>query len=630
MNGLESKIYQYNEAYRSGNPIITDQEYDNLVEQLKIEKPDSELFKKGIIESPKKNRKQKLPIPMFSLDKCKSITEIKNWLKSNNISESELLIITPKFDGISLVVDERNNDAWTRGDGVEGQYSQEHFLNVSRKLDGYHREGRELFSFGEVIMSNVKFLKYKDLYANARNMVAGLFNRDIPTKELNDVDYIRYGCDLIELNKDVQLENLNLINKIKCQYTSCTFKDLNEKFLNKLYNLWKFNYQIDGLVIEINSSHLRNELGREENMNPKFARAYKNPDWSGSAEVKVKGVNWDVSKQGKLKPVIKIEPTEVSGVIIENVTGYNAKYIFDNNISEGSIIKIIRSGDVIPKHIETISYNKNEVENLADEITSCPCCGNQTIWDDTMTELICFNNECEDRNISKLVHFFNTLKIEDFGEPSIIKLYKAGFTSIYNILSICKEELIKVGGYGLKSSERLVNQFKNLLEIGTPLARTIHAIDVMEGKIGEKTIQMIFDHLTDKQIFGLIDFDLELHKKLLDIKGVSNITAITFIEGMVRFNNFWYDLPIKTSYTITPKQEIKGNKFKGQKLCFTGCRPSEEQEQMIISEGGEIISGVSKNTTMLVVKDLSEKVLSSSKANKAKALGIKIIEIKEL
>ena len=165
---LELQIRTYDANYRAGTPICTDEAYDRLVEELAQKFPDSALLKKGVIEQKQKeSRKQKLPIPMFSLNKVKSLDEIKQLLKSNNISDDELLVITPKYDGISLVVNESEDKAWTRGDGEVGQTSDNHFAKMNDKHCGL-----DLFSFGEAIMSKSNFQKHKDKYANARNMVA--------------------------------------------------------------------------------------------------------------------------------------------------------------------------------------------------------------------------------------------------------------------------------------------------------------------------------------------------------------------------------------------------------------------------------------------------------------------------
>lgn len=616
---LELQIRTYDANYRAGTPICTDEAYDKLVEELAQKFPDSVLLKKGVIEQKQKeSRKQKLPMYMGSLNKCKSLDEIKQWLKSNNISDDELLVITPKYDGISLVVQEQNGACWTRGDGEEGQISDDHFAKMNDKHCGV-----DLFSFGEAIMSKSNFQKYKDKFANARNMVAGLFNRDIAGVELNDVDYMRYGSDQEKYDKNTQLVFLNRMNEVSVPFYQLRLKNISEEMLNSIYGEWSEDYNIDGLVIDINSTELRNQLGREENMNPKYARAYKNPDWSGSAEVRVTGITWQVSKQGKLKPVINIEPTEVSGVTIENVTGYNAAYMIDNRIAPDSIIKIIRSGDVIPKHIETISYDQSELEDLQDCLTVCPCCFKPTKWDETMTELICTNPDCQDKQIAKLVHFFSTLEIEDFGEPSIRTFYLSGFKTIEAILNMKQIDIISIEGFGVKSSIKLLSQFGKLRTEGVPAAKIMHACDVFEGKIGEKTVQLILDNIHDQMVSKAISIE-----DLIKIDGVAEVTAKIFLNGLKSFDHYLEVLPIRFSYITTPKEEITGDSLKGERICFTGCRPSKEMEKKIQQQGGEVVSGVSKNTTMLVVKDLSELTLSSNKALNANKLGIKIVEMR--
>lgn len=616
---LELQIRTYDSNYRAGTPICTDEAYDKLIEELQQKYPDSSLIKKGVIEqTQKENRKQKLPIYMGSLNKLKSVEEIQQWLKSIDC-ENENIVITPKYDGISLVVDESNDKCWTRGDGEVGQKSDLHFSNLNDK-----HCGTDIISFGEAIMSKKNFEKYKDKFANPRNMVAGLFNRDQAGEELKDVDYIRYGMSP-DTDKIIQIGRLNYINEVDCKYLILNanefFKIGTEKLeesLTAIYSDWGSKYQIDGLVIDINDPVTRDRLGREENMNPKYARAIKLPKWSQEAIVKVKGVQWQVSKQGKLKPVIEVEPTELAGVTISNVTGYNAKYIFDNNIASGSIIRIVRSGDVIPKHIETISYIPNAGNDLMDDLVECPSCGEPTKWDETITELVCTNPECKEMKIMKLVHFFSTLEIEDFGEPSIRKLYNSGFESAESILNIDLEDILEIEGFGDISIKKLFDQFDKLKYEGVPFAKLLHALDVMDGKIGEKTIQLVLDN-----IWGNNSFTVE---NLVKIDGVAEITANVFLKGWYESEKY-SDLPIKVSYVTSPKQEVTGNKFQGMKICFTGCRPTKEQEQEIQSQGGEIVSGVSNKTTYLVVKDSSS---TSSKMQKAKELGVTIITIKEL
>lgn len=130
---LEEKIVEANRLYREGNPIMSDKEYDSMKESLEKYFPDSDILKKSIVEeSVKGDRMEKLPFPMFSLEKVKTVDEIVRWAKDVwGLSSNDRVVITPKYDGISLLVDETTNDCWTRGDGTEGQNSRDHYRYVN-------------------------------------------------------------------------------------------------------------------------------------------------------------------------------------------------------------------------------------------------------------------------------------------------------------------------------------------------------------------------------------------------------------------------------------------------------------------------------------------------------------------
>ena len=172
----------------------------------------------------------------------------------------------------------------------------------------------------------------------------------------------------------------------------------------------------------------------------------------------------------------------------------------------------------------------------------------------------------------------------------------------------------------------LFPQFHQLKMIGISFAKFIHALDLMGGKIGEKTIQLIFDN-TDPN-----EGDWVREDRLTSINGIAETTAITFIIGMSEYwmKNFNDSILVRISYIKSPKQEVIGDKYKGQRICFTSCRPSKELRSEIESQSREVVDGVSKNTTLLVVKDASEKTMKSSKAVKAKELGIKIVTLNQL
>lgn len=630
MTDLERKIVEYNTLYREGNPAISDQQYDYLMVLLEAEQPDSELLNKAVLEVAKESRKEKLPIPMFSLEKDKSIDEIKKWMVSNDLPEDIDYVISPKLDGISLVVDESTNKkALTRGDGLIGQESTPHFQKMNRTD---HNDYRFVHTYGEAIMSKSNWVNHflgklsphtGKPYKSARNLVGGLINADDAREELQYVDYIRYGLSS-ERNKDEMLGVCNSLNAVQFPFKVVKANEITDELLDELFNEWRIDYQIDGLVIDINDSVLRVKVGRERNSNPKYARAIKLPKWGENVIVKVLALTWQVSKQGNLKPVINIEPTDIGGATISNVTGYNAKYVFDNHIAVGSVIEITRSGDVIPKHLNTISYDAVLFSAMRMNM-KCPCCGGNVFFDETNTELFCINPDCDEMKISKMVHFFRTLEVEEFGEPTIIKFYNRGYWTPLEVLKMGYDEIISIEGFAEKSTNNLLKEFNKLKENGTTLAKLIHASDCMNGRLGSKMIQSILDELMGGDPYN------QKVENLVQIKGIAEISAQVFISGMQEFLKPMYqDLFDYVTVNVNTQTEIVGIKFAGYKVCFTGVRPSKEQEAEIKSQGGEIVSGVSKNTTHLVVKDLSEKTLKSGKSVTAKSLGIEVITLESL
>ena len=146
---LEFKIKKYNAAYRTGDALISDSEYDELIEELESLDPENELLDTVGFKPQDDGRMQKLPIIMASMNKIKTIDEYFKWLKSKNIPEDTLMVCTPKFDGASFCVNEQTEDAWTRGDGIEGQYSPEHYQMVKNKNPKSEIECN-FYSYGEI------------------------------------------------------------------------------------------------------------------------------------------------------------------------------------------------------------------------------------------------------------------------------------------------------------------------------------------------------------------------------------------------------------------------------------------------------------------------------------------------
>ena len=629
-------LIKANMMYRIGRPILSDLEFDALLYAYKTHYPQDNIEQiMRVCERGQKDREEVLPTPMFSLDKLKHEDEIQSWAirmaNRLNIHSQDLeIIITPKYDGISMCRDEGTTISWLRGDGEIGQRVDGFvtFVPVGGSI------GIGKISAGELIMKKSSFSKYSEVFANPRNLVAGAFNRKSPEPEaLSDVEYVRYGLFPITMNKDVELKVLNAANKVPVPSVKMVASKLCTGTLNNLFKDWSKEFTIDGLVLEVNDFEYRNRLGRETNGNPVYSRAVKLPQWQQGAESVVISITTEVSKQGLIKPVINIEPVEVGGVVISNVTGYNMAYVCENNICPGARISIIRSGDVIPKHIGTVSYSeKNLSEYMGSKaFQNCPSCGEQVYWDDNQVEKVCINSNCIGKKIKKIIHYFETLGSDGVGEKTIQSIVKGTKgDSLASIYLLTKADILELEGFAERSAELLLAEIRRVHTQGVSLARFLHALDIFKGRIGEKTLQKIIDSdliLFDDNFPELGKLRLNprienFYNHLISIDGVSEITANIFLNGMpdVNCNGALY---ILENINIS---KVKSTQSEGVRVCFTGVRPSSEVRQKMVKAGFQECDSVSKNTQMLVVKDLNS---NSSKMAKAKGLSIEILSLEQ-
>lgn len=620
---LVKKIKGYYESYAVGMPQISNAEYDSLVDRLKELDPENEFFKEAIPKTEiSSDRMGKLPLPMFSLEKVKTVEELRKWISFCRLKNTDTLIITPKYDGISLLVNEMDCSVWTRGNGTEGQRSDEHFKSMMNGKKNLVTSAR-IYSWGEAIFPTSSFLRNKGKYKSARNCVAGLFNSPDVDPMLQWVHYVRYGASNNQLSKHEQLDFLSRFFDFVTPYAkvSAAIFQNNDKIVRGLLdNLFRAEktYKCDGIVIEVDDAAKRMELGRLPNMNPRYAIAYKDPEWSERELTKVIGIEWNISKDGKAKPVLLIEPVDLCGATVSRASGYNAKYICDNHICEGANIVIARSGDVIPKHLETLSYSFENYKAMMDDMMICPSCGEPLAWDYTNTELICSNSDCEQKKIAELVYFFDTLGAEEFGWPTIQKIYQAGYKTVKSILNLTIKELTSIEGIGQSLAETLCSQFVKLRVSGIPLARLMTAYNVFKGLIAEKTCQKIFDGLDKEALSKIEDFTTVEIEKLTAIEGIGETTAEVFNNGVFLYS-FLDDDGIRISYVAREKVKAAENQIA---VCFSGLR-NKEWEEILISKGHKVASGVSKKTTHLVVKDKNS---SSSKTKKSLELGIPILD----
>ncbi len=598
---LKEQIIKANEAYRLGKPIISDSKYDQLVEELAMLSPNDELLNKvGHVVSDE-TRKSKLPIEMASMNKIKSMEDIDDWCRLKGISKSEYVVITPKFDGLSLCVNEMTNEAWTRGDGEFGQKSNEHYSLIQNHLN--LDEQSFSFTYGEVMMPKKVFVeKYSVDFANPRNLVAGLLNSKEPSESLKDCQFIKYGaiCSKNFKTKQEILNELNSGQDIKVQYYICQISDLNEDLLIQLFHQYSADYEIDGLIIELNEIKLQKELGRETSSNnPCFARAFKHPSFEQSAETEVIGISWNISKQGYLKPTLHINPVRLDGVTVSNVTGNNARFVKDLGIGIGAKVVVKRSGMVIPIIADVITPVEFQMPNVPN-----------IDWNENGVELVTLF-ETDEQQLKKIVAFFEILEADNVSEGVITQLWEAGYKTIKDILNLKKQDLEKIDRFGKRKAEIVYNSIQKSIT-SVQLSKVQHATGIFKG-LGSKKLALL-EHFTSKPTLD----------QVMSIEGFAEVSAKSYINSYDEYFDFVKDLPITIEEKV--KAVAVGSDLEGKQFVFTGIRRAD-LESVIESRGGKIGSGVSKNTSYLVMKAVGS---GSSKEKKAIELGVEVITVEQL
>lgn len=616
---LIEKAKSANLYYRKGESIMTDQEYDELIEKIKELSPDSDAITSiGFKVEDSDSRKVKLPVGMFSLNKIKSIDDLHSWAKNKGFSKNEYVVISSKLDGLSLLVSEDDNEvASTRGDGVYGQISTSHYKKIpSKSKVNLSKEFKSIiYSYGEVVMSRKTFMdKWSIQFQNPRNLVAGQINTNEPTDILKDCEYIRYGLvgydKKMFKTKSSIFEYLNTIQKTPIKFIVSKLSDLTEESLLSLFTEWNKSYEIDGLVIEVDNLELQEKLGRETSTsNPCYSRAYKG-NFEEVGETEILSIDWQVSKQGLLKPVARLKPVRLdSSATVTNVTLNNALFVKTMGLGPGTIIKIKRSGGVIPLITKVVKSTGFQIPKC------CTTCDSLLEWNDNNIELICINDECEGKIFKRIVSFFNILECKNVDEGVLSKIYDAGYDTIKKICELTEKDLLLLDGFGKRKAQIVYESISSGLKRSNK-STLGHASGLFKG-LGSKKLALL-SHFNKKPTV----------RDIININGFAETSAMAFIDGFDKFEKFKKELNITFDEILEKevKQTSTGDKLSGKTFVFTGVR-SKECEDIIVSNGGKIGTTVSKNSTHLVMKS---KGSGSAKEVKAEELGLTILTLSEL
>ena len=598
---VELLIKSDNQYYNLGKPIFDDNEYDEIKDYLKLIDKKNDYFKRIGADIPDDN-KVKLPFFLGSQDKIKDDDKtLQKWINKYNSPSS--YIISEKLDGISCLIFYKNINSiyiYTRGNGIYGQ----NISHLKKIISGIPLNIKDKIAVrGELIINKNNWGKISHKGANARNIVAGFVNsKNIDDEIAKYIEFVAY--DVLEPRTNIETAlitaekyGFNVVKNIKLDYLSISN-------LYELYKKWKemSKYEIDGLVITHNIIY---KLKSGEN--PKYSFAFKSLRMQEQIIVIVTDIEWNVSKDKYLKPIVKFNEIKLNGVKIKQATGFNADYIVKNNIGIGSKLAIIRSGDVIPHIKEVITQSSKPL------MPDIPY-----IWKGKDI-LLDSNKKNREQDIKIYSNFMKSLNIKGIGEGIITKLYDNSYDTLVKIINITKDELLLIDGFKDKSATNIITSLntiknKNCLEL-------MNASNLFGRGLGEKKLNLIiqkYPYICSNQ-----EEALKLkNADLLMINGMGDITASLFISNLKSFYEFYNSLKIDIKTETEPIIDTKiENKYKDNIYVFSGIR-DKNLEKIITSSGGIISSTVSKKTTLVIVKSYDEETV---KVKNAKLFNIPII-----
>jgi NAD-dependent DNA ligase len=585
---IEKCLRTLNQAYYNNQSLLNDHEYDIIKEYLQKNFSSNKILKEVGFKISK--NKVRLPYEMWSLDKIKPDTNALQIWKEKYLGS---YIISVKLDGISGLysTEEEYPKLYTRGDGKIGQDISH--LIVYLKLP----KEKGLVIRGEfVIRKDVFQTKYKTEFTNSRNMVSGIINSKQVDERIKDICFVAHEIIQPILKPN---EQMNVLEKLEVEVVfSVNHNTITNEVLSLILKTLRNNhiYDMDGLVIKDNNIY------EKSSGNPKHAFAFKMILTEQIAEAKVVDVIWNASKDGYLKPQVRIEPIHLCGVEINYTTGFNASFIYENKIGVGSILKIIRSGDVIP-HIKEVMVSSENAK-----MPDFPYKWNETKID-IMLDNVENNKDVKEKNIT---FFFKGIKVYGLSSGIIKQLIKSGHDSVLKIIKMEIEDYLNVPGFKIKLATKIHNNIQeqikkvaltDIMASSNLLGRGVSLTKI--EKIVEEYPNILFSKETDETKI----------ENIVKIKGFQAKTAELFVKSIPKFMEFFKQLDTKDITTTLPieKPPTKNSHIlSGKDIVISGFR-NDEMLETLKQINCSVKSNVNANTYCVVVKNLNDKVSTKLK-----------------
>jgi DNA ligase (NAD+) len=662
--GIEAKIESLRDKIRHheyryyvlDDPEISDAEFDRLMNELKkleaerpeLITPDSPTQRVG-----GKPREGFVKVPhsisMLSLDNAYSEDELRSWERRvHELSGRKDIeyVCELKLDGMSLALRYEGGKlvrGITRGDGSTGEDVTSNVRTVrsvplSVSLDKLKKAGipADFEVRGEMLMPIASFKKMNEerekhglsLFANPRNATAGTVRQLEPSiTAQRRLDYFAYM--LIGNGRTIFENHWQTLNVLD----DAGFKVNPRRALAGNFDeVWKFigeweekreslPYEIDGVVIKVNSVGLQRQLGFTGKA-PRWAIAFKYAARGGITQIE--DILVQVGRTGKLTPVAALKPVPIGGTTVSRATLHNMDEIERLGVKIGDWVEVERGGDVIPKVTKVIDDKDHpRGRKLFHMPEKCPVCGGHVVRAEGEADHRCVNQKCPAKLRETILHFASrgVMNIDGMGDALVNQLTDRKIVKdVADIYKLTKADLLKLERMGEKSAENVLREIDNSKKL--PLERVIYGLGIRF--VGERTAQFLAEHFGEMSAIEKAG-----EEELQQVEEVGPRIAKSIVEFFAEPKNRELVEELRAArLTMRGKKKERGTKLAGKTFVLTGTLPTysrDEAKKMIEDAGGKVTGSVSKKTDYVVAGEDA-----GSKLDKAKELNVPVITESEL
>jgi DNA ligase (NAD+) len=657
IEALREKIrYHEHLYYVLDQPEISDAEFDRLMRELKdLEAKHPELLtadsptqrvggkpREGFVKVPHSS-------PMLSLDNTYNEEELRAWERRvHELSGQKDVdyVCELKLDGMSLALiygDGKLVRGITRGDGSLGE---DVTLNVrtvrsvplSISSEKLKKAGipADFEVRGELLMPLAAFRRMNEeregkglsLFANPRNATAGTV-RQLESRITAErrLDYFSYM--LLRDGRTYFDRHWKTLDALE----AAGFKvNHNRKLVHSMEEVWVFiqewagkreslGYEIDGIVVKVDRTALQDELGFTGKA-PRWAIAYKYAARAGIT--KLEDIRVQVGRTGKLTPVAMLAPVLIGGTTVRNATLHNMDEIERLGVKIGDWVQVERGGDVIPKVAKVIEDKEHprgtKVFRMPEK---CPVCGTKVVRSEGEVDYRCVNANCPAKLRETILHFASrgVMNIDGMGEALVNQLTERGLVkNVADIYKLTKNDLLSLERMGEKSAQNILDEIKKSKAL--PLERVIYGLGIR--MVGERTAQFLAEHFGSMEALETAGVE-----ELQDVNEVGPRIAESIVEFFsIAANRKLVERLREAGLTLTGQKKHRGTRLAGKTFVLTGTLAHftrNEAKKMIEDAGGKVTGSVSKKTDYVVTG-----ADAGSKLDKAKELGVKVIDGKEM